>query len=118
MPDLELPISPFFALRDGNQLDQELIPFFGESTYCPSERIAPIAASVLIWESQLFQLDAPMRMLSQLIEGRSIQPTVSMLAMRCELYIRDIGAIIKQGFECNVLKARGALKLHEVKIGT
>jgi hypothetical protein len=59
-----------------------------------------------------------MWMHSQLLEGRSIQPTVSMPAMRGELYIRDIGAIIKQGFERNVLKARGALKLHGVKVGT
>jgi hypothetical protein len=59
-----------------------------------------------------------MWMLSQLIEGRSIQPTVSMPAIHGELYMRDIGAIFKQGFERNVLKARGALKLHEAKVGT
>jgi hypothetical protein len=53
MPDLELPISPFLALRDADQLDQELIPFLGESTHCSRERIAPIAGCALIWESEL-----------------------------------------------------------------
>jgi hypothetical protein len=38
--------------------------------------------------------------------------------MHRELYIRDIDAIIEQGFQRNVLKARGALKLQEAKVGT